>query len=77
MAVGHLEAEMRPKRKMKMWVLAEMRVSTALMIKTLGIREEEVEDVDKDQEEEASVVPIFITMKKVIMPLNALNNKEG
>ena len=30
-AIGQLEAEMRPKRKMKMWVLAdtrEMRVST-------------------------------------------------
>ena len=53
MAVGHLEAKMRPKRKMKMWVLAntrEMRVSTTPMIKALGIREEEVEveDVDKD-----------------------------
>ena len=63
-----------------MWVLVEtkgMRVSTAPMIKTLEIREEEVEDMDKDQEEEASVVPIFIAMKKVIMPLNALNEKEG
>ena len=43
--VGHLEAEMKPKRKMKMWVLAEtngMRVSTTLMIKTLEIIEEEV-----------------------------------
>ena len=49
--VGHLEAKMRPRRKMKMWVLAEtrdMRVSTASMIKNLEIREEEVEDVDKD-----------------------------
>ena len=48
---GHLEAKMRPKRKMKMWVLAdtrEMRVSTAPVIKTSGIKEEEVEDVDKD-----------------------------
>ena len=48
--VGHLEAKMRPKRKMKMWVLAGtkgMRVSTAPVIKTLEIREEEVEDVDK------------------------------
>ena len=80
MAVGHLEAKMRPKRKMKMWVLAyirEMRVSTTPVIKTLGIREEEVEDMDKDQEEEAFVVPIFIVMKKVSMHLNALNNKEG
>ena len=37
--VGQLEAEMRPKRKMKMWVLVdtrEMRVSTTPMIKTLG-----------------------------------------
>ena len=47
------------------------------MIKTLDIREEEVEDMDKDQEEEAFMVPIFIAMKKVIVPLNALNNKEG
>ena len=71
---------MRPRKKMKMWVLAEtkgMRVSTAPMIKTLEIREDEVEDVDKDQEGEASMVPISIVMKKVIMPLNALNNKEG
>ena len=47
---GHLEVEMRPRRKMKMWVLAGtrgMRVSTAPMIKTLEIREEEVEDLDK------------------------------
>ena len=47
---GHLEVDMRPRRKMKMWVLAEtrgMRVSTALVIQTLEIKEEEVEDVDK------------------------------
>ena len=78
--VGHLEAEMRTKRKMKMWVLAKTRgtrVLTASVIKTLEIREEEVEDVEKDQEEGASMVPIFIAMKKVIMPLNALNDKEG
>ena len=76
--VGHLEAAMKPKRKMKMWVLARtrgMRVSTAPMIKTLEIKKEEVEDVDK--EEEASVVPISIAMKKVIVPLNVLNDKEG
>ena len=76
--VGHLEAEMKPKRKMKMWVLAGtrgMRVSTTLVIKTLEIREEEVEDVDK--EEEASMLPISIAMEKVIMPVNALNDKEG
>ena len=79
-AVDQLEDEMRPKRKMKMWVLAdtrEMRVSTTPMIKNLEIKEEEVEDVDKDQEEEASMVPIFIAMKKVIVHLNALNDKEG
>ena len=78
--VGHLEAEMKPKRKMKMWVLAEtkgMRVSTAPVIKTLEIKEEEVEDVEKDQEERASVAPVSIAMKKVIVPLNALNDKEG
>ena len=72
--VGHLEVEMKPKRKLKMWVLAEtreMRVSTALVIRTLEIREEEVEDV----EEEASMVPVSIAMKKVIEPLNALNDK--
>ena len=54
-----------------------MSVSTAPMIKTFEIREEEVEDVDKVQEEKASMVPIFISMKKVIVPLNALNAKEG
>ena len=47
------------------------------MIKTLEIREKEVKDVDKVQEEEAFVVPIFITIKKVIIPLNSLNTKEG
>ena len=65
---------------MKMWVLAGtqgMRVSTAPVIKILEIREEEAEGVDKDQEEEASMVLFFIAMKKVIMPLNALNDKEG
>ena len=78
--VGHLEAKMRPRRKLKMWVLIEtrgMRVSIAPMIKTLEIREDEVEDVDKDQEEEAFVVTVSIAMKKVIVPLNSLNNKEG
>ena len=48
--IGHLEAEMRPRRKMKMWVLTEtrgMRVSTTPVIKNLDIREEEVEHVDK------------------------------
>ena len=47
---SHLEAKMRTRRKMKMWVLSKtrgMRVSTTPMIKTLEIREEEVEDVDK------------------------------
>ena len=79
-AVGHLEAEMRCKKKVKMWVLAEtrgMRVSTNCVIKTLDIREEEVEDIDKVQEDEAFVVPVSIVMKKVIVPLNALNDKEG
>ena len=77
---GHLEAEMRPRRKIKMWVLAEtreMRVSTAPVIKSLEIKEEKAEDVDKVQEEKAFVVPIFITMKKVIVSFNALNTKEG
>ena len=49
--LGHLEARMRPRRKMKMWVLVGtrgMRVSTTPMIKTLEIREEEVEGVEKD-----------------------------
>ena len=78
--VGQLEAEISPRRKMKMWVVAGtrgMRVSTALVIKTLENREEEAEGMEKDQEEQASMVPIFIAMKKVIMPLNALNDKEG
>ena len=46
-----------------------MRVSIAPMIKTLEIKEDEAEDVDKDQEEEAFMVPISITMKKAIMLL--------
>ena len=78
--VGHLEAKMRTRRKMKNWVLVEtkgLRVLTTPMIKTLEIKEDKVEDVDKDQEEEASVVPVFIATKKVIMPLNAHNDKEG
>ena len=78
--VGHLEAKMKPRRKIKMWELAEtkgMRVSTAPVIKTLEIREEEEEDVDKDQKEEAFVVLVFIATKKVITPMNALNAKEG
>ena len=69
-----------PKEKIKMWVLAKtkgMRVSTASMIKNLEIREEEVEDVDKVQEEKAFMVLIFILMKKIIMPTNSLNAKEG
>ena len=47
---GNLEAEMRTRRKMKMWVLVETRgtrVSIAPMIKTLEIKEEEVEDMEK------------------------------
>ena len=77
--VGHLEVEMKPRRKLKMWVLAGtrgMRVSTTPVIKTLEIREEEVEDVEKVQEE-TFMVHIFIVMKKVIMLLNGINNKEG
>ena len=77
--VGHLEAEMRSRRKMKMWALAEtrgMRDLTTPVIKNLEIREEKEEDVDKVQEEEASMVPISIKMKKFIVPLNALNDKE-
>ena len=77
---GHLEVKMRPRRKMKMWVLAEttgIRVSITPVIKTLEIREDKIGDVDKGQEEEASIVTISIVMKKVIVPLNALNDKEG
>ena len=47
---SHLEVEMKPKRKMKMWVLVEtkgMIFSTTHVIKTLEIREEEEEDVEK------------------------------
>ena len=78
--VGYLETKMRTRRKIKMWVLAESRgmmVSATPMIKTLETKEEEVEDVEKVQEEEDSMVPIFIALKKVIMPLNALKDKEG
>ena len=49
--VHHLEAKMKPRRKMKMWVLVGtrgMRISTTTMIKTLKIREEEAKDVDQD-----------------------------
>ena len=77
---NHLEVKMRPRRKMKMWILARtkgMRVSTTPVIKTLEIKEEEAKDMDKDQEEEAFVALISIAMKKVIVPLNALNDKEG
>ena len=78
--IGHLEEKMRPIRKMKMWVLERTRgmmVSTTPVIKTLEIKEEEVEDMEKDQEEETFVVPIFIALKKVTMPLNDLNDKGG
>ena len=47
---GHLEVNMGPRRKMKMCVVEKtrgMRFSTTLVIKTLEIREEEVEDMDK------------------------------
>ena len=80
MLLGHLEVEMKTRRKMKMWVLAETRetrVSTAPVIKILEIREEEVEDMENVQEEESFVVPIFIVMKKVTVPSNVLNTKEG
>ena len=33
--------------------------------------------MDKDQEEESSVVLIFIAMKKVTVSLNTLNDTEG
>ena len=48
--VGHLEVEMRTRRKIKMWVLAKtrgIRVSIGPMINTLEIREEELEDMDR------------------------------
>ena len=48
--VSRLEAKMRPRKKMKMWVLARtrgMRVSTAPVIKNLEIKEEEEEDMDR------------------------------
>ena len=71
---------MRPRRKMKMWVLPGtkgMWVSTAPMIKNLEIREEDIEGMEKDQKEEAFMVSIFIAMKKFIVHLNALNGKKG
>ena len=76
----HLEAEVKTKRKMKMQVLAKTRgmtVSTTTMIKTLEIKEEEVEDIEKVLEEEAFMVPIFIAMEKVIVLMNSLKAKEG
>ena len=79
-AVDHLEAAMKLKRKMKMRVLVGtrgMRVSTAPVIKILEIKDEEVQVEGVDKEEEAFMVPISIAMKKVIVPLNALNDKEG
>ena len=78
--IGHLEAEMKTKIKMKMWVLAKtraMKISTNSMIKTLESREVKAEDMEKVQEEEAFVVPVSIVMKKVIDSLNVLNDKEG
>ena len=77
---GHLEVEMRPRRKLKMQVLAGTRgtrVSTALVIKTLEIKEEEVEDVDKVQEKKDFVVPIFIAVKKVIMLKDVIKTNKG
>ena len=79
MVAGHLKAKMRTRRKMMMWVLTKTRgmsVSTTPVIKNLEIREEEEEEMDKVQEEEASMVPIYIAMKKVIMNLNAINDRE-
>ena len=78
--VGHLEAEMRTERKIKMWVPTKIRgtrVSISFLLKTQVIREEDVEDVEKVHEEDAFVVPIFIEMEKVIMPMTTLNAKEG
>ena len=80
MVASNLQAKIRTKRKMKMWVLAEtrgMKVLTTSMIKNLEIREEEVEDLDKVKEEEDSMVLIFIAMKNITMSSNALNTKEG
>lgn len=80
LVVGLLEAEMRTRRKMKMWVPTKtrgMRVSIAPVIKTLETKEEEVEDMDKVWKEESFVVHFFIAIKKNIKPMSALNSKEG
>lgn len=77
---GLFEAKMRTRTQMKMWVPAKtrgMRVSTALVIKNLETKEEEVEDVDTVREEEAFMVHVFTATKKAIKPMSALNTKEG
>ena len=68
--VGLLEAKMRTIRKMKMWVLVEikgMTVSAAPFIKIM----------ETNEEEEASRQHVFIVETKAIELMNALNTKEG
>lgn len=75
------EAEMMMKRKVKMWVPVEakgMTTSTALMIKTVVIKDVEDEgDMDKDLEEVVSKERVSSVVKKGIEPMNVHNTKEG
>lgn len=72
---------MMMKRKVKMWVPAEakgMTTSTALVIKTVVIKEVEDEgDMDKDLEEVVSEERVSSVVKKGIEPMNVHNTKEG
>lgn len=76
-----LEAEMRMRRRMKMWVLAVTRrmiTSTYLVIKTMVIKEvEDKEDLGKDLEEVVLEELVSSVVKKSIGPMNVHNTKEG
>lgn len=69
-----LGIETRIRRKMKMWVLAEIRrviIYITLEIKIMvNNEEEEEEDLDKDLGEVVSKETIFSVEKKGIEPMN-------
>ena len=71
-----LEAEMRMRRKMKMWVPAETRRMIPFI--DLVIKEEEdEEDLDRDLEEVVLEELVSSVVKKGIGPMNVHNTKEG
>ena len=70
--------DMIKRTRMRLEVVLRTRGEMVLiifMIRTLKIREEEVEE--KDLEKEASVGNVFTVGKKVIENLNVLNTKDG